>query len=192
MRGKLITKRLVDVLKAAESEYFVWDRDLKGFGVRVQRTGERSYVVKYRAGNGRGAPTRRVTLGPVGTLTPDEARRLARTTLGSVAHGLDPATLRAAERRASTLREIAELFLSEHAEPKRKPLTASSYRDVLERLVLPDLGTRRAEKVTTADLARLHVRMKDRPYQANRMLAVVGSLYTFAGKRKLLRGGSAS
>jgi integrase len=186
MRGKLITKRLVDVLKAADGEYFVWDRDLKGFGVRVQRTGERSYVVKYRAGSGRGAPTRRVTLGPVGTLTPDEARRLAKTTLGSVAHGLDPATLKAAERRASTLRDIAALFLSEHAEAKRKPLTASSYRDVLERLVLPDLGTRRAEKVTTADLARLHVRMKDRPYQANRMLAVVGSLYTFAGKRKLL------
>jgi hypothetical protein len=63
---------------------------------------------------------------PVGPLTPDEARRLAKATLGSVAHGLDPAAVKAAERRASTLREIADLFLSEHAEAKRKPLTASS------------------------------------------------------------------
>ena len=31
--------------------------------------------------------------------------------------------------------------------------------------------------------------MKKRPYQANRMLAVVGSLYAFAGKRKLVPGG---
>ena len=124
MRGKAITKRLVDALRPGRGEYFVWDRDLKGFALRVQLSGEKSYVVKYRSGSGRGAPTRRVTLGPVGTLTPDEARRLAKTTLGSVAHGLDPAALKAPERRAWTLREIAELFLSEHAEAKRKPLTA--------------------------------------------------------------------
>ena len=67
MRGKAITKRRVDALKAADREYFVWDRDLKGFGLRVQPTGEKSYVVKYRAGSGRNAPTRRVTLGPVGS-----------------------------------------------------------------------------------------------------------------------------
>jgi integrase len=190
MRGKAITKRLVDALQpAAAGEYFAWDRDLKGFGLRVQPSGEKSYVVKYRASTGRGAPTRRVTLGAVGTLTPDEARRLAKTTLGSVAHGLDPAAVKAAERRASTLGELADLFITEHAEAKRKPATAARYRDILDRLVLPDIGTRRAEKVTTADLARLHVRMKDRPYQANRMLAVVGSLYTFAAKRKLVPAG---
>jgi site-specific recombinase XerD len=189
LQGKLITKRLVDAIKPGEVEYFVWDRDLKGFGLRVQRSGEKSYVVKYRAGSGRGAPTRRVTLGAIGTLTPDEARKLAKATLGAVAHGFDPAALKAAERRASTLPEIAEVFLAEHVEAKRKPLTASSYRDVLERIVLPELGSRRGEKVTTADLARLHVRMKDRPYQANRMLAAVGSLYSFAIKRKLLPAG---
>ena len=55
--------------------------------------------------------------------------------------------------------------------------------------MLPEIGTRQGEKVTTADLARLHVRMKKRPYQANRMLAVVGSLYAFAGKRKLVPAG---
>jgi integrase len=57
---------------------------------------------------------------------------------------------------------------------------------MLERLVLPEMGNRKAEKITTAELARLHSRMKDHPYQANRMLAVVGSLYSFAGKRHIL------
>jgi integrase len=145
--------------------------------------------VKYRAGSGRNAPTRRVTLGPVGKLTPDEARRLGKATLGSVAHGLDPAASKAADRRAATLKELADLFLSEHIEAKRKPATASHYRDILQRIVLPELGTRQGGKVTTADLARLHVRMKKRRYQANRMLAVVGSLYAFAGKRRLVAAG---
>lgn len=189
MRGKAITKRSVDALRPADREYFVWDRDLKGFGLRVQPTGEKSYIVKYRAGAGRNAPTRRVTLGRVGTLPPDEARKLSKVTLGSVAHGLDPAALKSAERRAATLKELADLFLSEHVEAKRKPATAVHYRDILERIVLPQLGTRQAEKVATPDLARLHVGMKRRPYLANRMLAVVGSLYAFAGKRKLVSAG---
>jgi integrase len=189
MHGKPITKRRVNALIPTNREYFVWDRDLKGFGLRVRPTGEKSYVVKYRPGGGRKAPTRRVTLGRVGTITPDEARKLAKMTLGSVAHGLDPAAVKAAERDAPTLKELANVFLSQHVEVKRKPATASHYRDILQRIVLPELGTRQGEKITTADLARLHVRMKKRPYQANRMLAVVGSLYAFAGKRKLVPGG---
>ena len=79
--------------------------------------------------------------------------------------------------------------MTEHVEAKRKPATASHYRDILRRIVLPELGTRQGEKVTTADIARLHLRMKKRPYQANRMLAVMGSLYAFAGKRRLVPSG---
>src|SRR6516164_10954635 len=186
MHSKQITKRMVDRLKPSDAEYFAWDRSLAGFGVRVQLTGAKSYIVKYRAGSGRGAPTRRVTLGRVGTLTADEARALARKTLGAVAHGSDPAALKAAERRASTLRELAEIFLSEHVEAKRKSSTAAHYRSLLEKVVLPELGSRKAEQVTPSDLAKLHAKMRGRPYQANRMLEVVGSLYSFAGERKIL------
>jgi integrase len=130
-----------------------------------------------------------VTLGKVGILTPDEARTLARKTLGAVAHGSDPASMKAADRKAATLRELAEIFLAEHAEAKRKPKTASHYRALLENIVLPELGSRKAGQVTTGDLAKLHTKMRDRPFQANRVLAVVGSLYAFAGKRKLLPAG---
>ena len=38
MHGKPITKRHVDALLPTNREYFVWDRDLKGFGLRVQPT----------------------------------------------------------------------------------------------------------------------------------------------------------
>src|SRR5262249_36778186 len=100
--------------------------------------------------------------------------------------GSDPAALRAAERRASSLREVAEIFLAEHVEAKRKRTTAAHYRSLLEKVVLPELGNRKAEQVTPSDLAKLHAKMRNRPYQANRMLAVVGALYVFAGKRKIL------
>ncbi len=188
--GKLqIGKRLVDGLKARDTEYFVWDGALAGFGIRVQSTGAMSYVVKYRAGSGRSAPTRRITLGRVGILTPEEARTLARKTLGSVAHGADPAALRAAEKRAATLSDVAEQFLTEHAEAKRAASTAASYRDLLERLALPDLGKRKADKITSADIQRLHSRLGHIPYAANRLLRVLSSVYSFAGKTHLVPPG---
>ena len=186
MASGQITKRLVDGLKSRNAEYFVWDGSLAGFGVRVQSTGARSYVVKYRAGSGRGAPTRRLTLGKVGTLTPDEARTLAKKMLGSVAHGADPAAQRAAEKRASTLAEVAEQFLTEHVEAKRSASSAKSYRDLLERLAIPDLGNRKAEKITTAEIQRLHSKHGGSPYQANRLLRVLSSLFTFAGKAHIV------
>jgi hypothetical protein len=139
----LITKRVVDSLSVKRREYFIWDERLIGFGVRIQASGVMSYVVKYRAGSGRGAPTRRVTIGRIGKIPPDQARDLARKTLGAVAHGADPAAMKASERGAPTLKELAELFLTEHAEAKRKASTAEFYRDLLERLVLPMLGGRR-------------------------------------------------
>ena len=133
----------MDSLKPIGQDHFVWDDSLIGFGVRVKSSGAMSYVVKYRAGSGRGAPTRRVTLGKVGKLTPDEARTLAKKTLGAVAHGHDPAARKAAERRASTLREVAEIYLAEHVDAKRKQKTATHYRSLLERIVLPELGAAR-------------------------------------------------
>jgi integrase len=190
MAGTRITKRVVDGLKPGATEYFHWDPELVGFGVRVQPSGARSYVVKYRVGSGRTAPTRRMTIGQVGKLTPDEARILAKKALGAVAHGGDPAAERTAERRATTLRELSEVFLAEHVEAKRKASTAALYRDILRRLVLPELGNRKAAAIATAEFARLHLSMRDHPYQANRMLAVVGSLYAFAEKRKLVPPGT--
>src|SRR5271157_3289321 len=86
MKAK-ITKRLVDTLRAGPGDRTIFDTDIPGFALRVRKTGGMSYTVEYKAGRGRGAPTRRVTIGPVGKMTPDEARAAARRVLGSVAHG---------------------------------------------------------------------------------------------------------
>ena len=184
-----ITKRVVDGLKSTGTEYFAWDPELKGFGVRVRPSGAKSYVVKYSAGSGRGAPTRRMTVAHAGKITPDQARDLAKKVLGSVAHGADPAAAKADERQAETLNELAAVFLAQHVDAKRKASTAEQYRDALERLVLPELGMRKAGKVTVAEIAKLHAKLGEHPYQANRMLAVVGSLYSFAAKRHLVPHG---
>ncbi len=69
--------------RASSRPFEIGDRDLRGFILRIQPSGARSYVVQI----GRG---RRITLGPVGHLTPTEARERAEKVLGNLAHGLPP------------------------------------------------------------------------------------------------------
>jgi integrase len=57
---------------------------------------------------------------------------------------------------------------------------------LLTTYAIPALANRKAEAVTRAEVARLHDQLKDKPYQANRLLAVIGSLYTFAERRGLV------
>jgi integrase len=189
MTGIRLTKRVIDGLEITGPDYVAWDADLPGFGVRVRASGVKSYIVFYRAGSGRNAPKRKLTIGPVGKLTPDEARTLAKKALGQVANGSDPAAIKTEERKALIVSELADLFLSDHVEAKRKPGTAKHYRDIIERIVLPDLGTMKVDKVSFSDIARIHLKWKRTPYQANRVLAVIASMYSFAAKRKFISNG---
>ena len=182
MTGQRITKRVVDSLKIKPSEYAVWDVKMPGFGVRVRPTGAISYVVVYRAGSGRGAPYRRYTIGAIGKVTPEKARLRAKGILGAVAHGKDPAGDKTTERSTPSVAELADRFMAEHIEPKRKPGTTTFYRDILNRIVKPELGTAKADKVTRAAIAKVHGKLRPTPFQANRMLAVVGSMYAFAAR----------
>lgn len=188
MKAK-ITKRLVDTLRAGPGDRTIFDTEIPGFALRVRKTGGMSYAVEYKAGHGRGAPTRRVTIGPVGKMTPDEARAAARKVLGSVAHGKDPAAEKASERRALSLGEVVEAFLRGHVEAKRKASTAAWMRDTLERIVKPAFGSMKPDRVMRRDAARLHSSMSDRPVQANRTLAILGSLYSWAGKNGYVEEG---
>jgi integrase len=189
MPAQRITKRTVDALKSSGSEFTLWDNAVTGFGVRVRPTGAKSYVVVYRAGAGRGAPVRRYTIAAVGKITPERARTRAKIVLGAVAHGHDPANQKTDERGTPTLAEMADRFMADHVRPKRKAATAEFYRDILDRIVKPALGSTKADKLTRMQVGRLHSSLSDTPFQANRMLAVVGSMYAFAGSAGIVSEG---
>jgi integrase len=182
-----ITKRVVDALRIEAHEYAVWDAKMPGFGVRVRPTGAKSYVVVYRAGTGRGAPVRRYTIAAVGKITPEKARGRARAILGAVAHGQDPAQEKARERQNPTVSELADRFLCEHVETKRKPGTAATYRYVIESTLKPRIGSTKVDKLSRNAVAKMHSALRETPSWANRALAVVSSMYTFAARVGLVQ-----
>jgi integrase len=60
---------------------------------------------------------------------------------------------------------------------------------VLRKYVVTRFRNRTAEKVSQAEIAELHRALRDRPYQANRVLAIVASMYGFATRRGLVPKG---
>src|SRR5207302_6219408 len=192
MRGK-ITKRSVDALKAAAdgAEAVLWDSEQKGFGCRVQRGGAKSYVLHYRIGTGRGAPLRKLTIGRHGSpWTPETARAEAKKLLGMIENGADPAADKMARKEAATIAELAERFLTEHVEAKRKGSTAAGYRRLLDKIILPALGKRKVADVGRADVTKLHHVNRAAPYQANRALAVLSKMFNLAERWGLRPDGS--
>jgi integrase len=166
----------LDNVKKLKPGGVIWDIDVTGFTVRCQRRAK-VYGLKYRYGG----KQRWYSIGRHGApWTPEMARKEARRLLGLVASGVDPAAAKVKERTSPTLREISVRFMSEHVEAKRKPATAVSYRNILDRVILPELGSVRVRDVSLADLSRLHHKWRRAPYLANRAIAVLSKMLTLA------------
>lgn len=119
-----LTKRIVDAAEAQAAEYFVWDNEIPGFGLRVLPSGRKGYVVQYRAGR----RSRRISLGPSTVLTCEQARTRAITIVAAARNGQDPAAERDAGRKAITIKELAERFDKEHIAIRVKASTGKEYR----------------------------------------------------------------
>ena len=124
-RHKLtLTKRAVEAMRPADRPWIAWDDKLTGFGVQVQPTGNKSFLVNYRTdGGGRKAPNRRVVIGRFDRMSVDDARKMAYQMLGKAAGGNDPAVERATARGMPLLQEAFEDYMA--VNPKR---AASSIR----------------------------------------------------------------
>lgn len=178
MATQKITKRSVDLLRAPrEGEEWLWDTELKGFGVKALPTGRKVYAVKYRTP---GKPnTKKLTLGVHGALTPEAARSLARQRLGEVAAGADPASQLAALRDAPTIARLWPAYL-DMLRAKRKASTAREYERLAARHILPTLGGQLVRELTRAQVSTLHMRLRGTPYLANRVLALLSSFMSWA------------
>lgn len=103
-----LTKKVVEAATPKDTSFFVWCSDLPGFGVRVFPTGKRVYYADYRNAAG---TRKRMSLGPHGKITTEEARKLALSVLGGAVKGEDPAEERATRRKSMTVADLCDDYL---------------------------------------------------------------------------------
>ncbi|HTY66166.1 MAG TPA: Arm DNA-binding domain-containing protein, partial [Alphaproteobacteria bacterium] len=192
-----LTRRTIEAAHPdAEREAWVWDDEMRGFGLRVMPRsrkspdGVKSFVVQYRIGR----RTRRLAFGRYPVMNAKVARMRARALLATVDDGKDPSQERKAEAKAETVTELVRRFMSEHVEAHLKLGTRREYRRLLGAAKDTDengdrqrpgiaekaLGAFRVRDVARADITRLiHARSKT-PTDANRLHAALRAMFNFA------------
>ena len=114
-------------------------------------------------------------------MAPEKAREKALNLLAEVQDGGDPSARRKAAREAETVADLAERYLDEHAEKKKRPRSVVSDRTLLRLHVLPRLSSVKLADLSRADVAKLHHDMRATPGAANRTLALLSKMMNLAG-----------
>lgn len=105
-----LTKSVLDRAEVKDKRYWLWCDELPGFGALVFPSGTKTFYADYYNRDGE---RKRMSLGPFGKLTVEEARKEARKILGSVLGGSDPALERKTRRTSITVSELCDNYLAD-------------------------------------------------------------------------------
>lgn len=173
MASGTISKRSVDAAEKASKDWFLWDDDLAGFGLKVTPAGGKVYVFQYRLarpGEAEKTPARRYTIGKHGKLTPEQARKRAKELAALVSQGVDPRQLEldaivasdeadkaAAERTRLdgelAFENIADVWLDHYENEKdRRPSSVRQAKLIVKGHLKPKLTGKPLPHITRSDL----------------------------------------
>ena len=186
----MLTNAQAREAKPRAIRYEITCEALPGFILRVLPTGKKVFFARYRGADGKDRRRR------LGLMRPgfgvDEARREAMIVLARreapASAGTPPPSGAPLEdaptsrSKSPTLREFALRFEQEHIDMRLKPETAWHYKSSLRKYILPKLGDRCLDDITTADVDKLHTSMKSKPCAANYMRCVLSALFNKAAK----------
>lgn len=137
------------MLPEGKHDYTFFDQDLKGFGVRMRKSGSRTFVIVYKFGG----KVRRIPLGSVSAISVSDARKGAERLYARVKLGEDPAHDRAAARikAGDTFKALIDKYLAY----QRTNLRPRSYPDVERHLLkhAKPLHSSEVSKITRRDVA---------------------------------------
>lgn len=182
-----LSKPLIAALSPTDQDVVVWDSSLPGFGLRAKASGAKTFVIQYRNRSGR---SRRLSLGNLGKVTIDQARKEAVRLMGQIATGHDPAEERRMRLRSETVAQLADVYMRDHCAGRCKPRTIESHTWLLKKFIKPRLGKRKLLDLRPADVAKLHADLQSTPYNANRAVGLLRAMLNCAERWEMIPRGS--
>ena len=168
-----LTDAAIARLRPGEREYTVWDRSVPGLGVRVRPTGGKTYVLLEEV-EGR---TKRISLGPVSTMTVAEARRSCHERRANPA----PAAHARPARAVPLFRDFVEGEWKEVHFHRYKPTTRRGMLSTLEGRLLPAFGSKPLDRIAPAEVRKwFDARSRAAPGGANKGVGLLRQIMNFA------------
>jgi integrase len=146
-----ITSKIAEKYKPRQNEYYIRDKKLTGFWIRVSTNGRKVYGCYgklFGVGN-----QRRVTLGSIELITASKARKQATKHLQDIKAGIDPKKVAKVEASASP--HTIEILLEEYLDFRGDDLRASTKSDMKYRMKQNGSALLRKDvrELTTEDLS---------------------------------------
>jgi|JI10StandDraft_1071094.scaffolds.fasta_scaffold13845_1 integrase len=127
-----------------------WDPDIKGFGLKVAKSGVMTYVYSYRDA---AQQKRRISIGRCSHYKAEEARRIARDYRLAVDAGCDPLQAKQEAREAQSLGEMLDDYMASARFKERARSTQGNDSTCINAHLKPTIG-----KVLLKELRPEHVR----------------------------------
>lgn len=166
--------------------YVVYDTEVQKLLLAVTAGSKVFYVVKRAGGK-----MAWIKLGGFPETTVERARKEAEAVLGEFTAGVNRAAVKRALRKEPTFEDVFDDFLISKRKRSGKPLadkTKRDYQDLL-RLHLGALRNDKLSEITRAAIKALHLKVSRKsPAQADKAIAVIGAVFTFAIDRELFSG----
>ena len=170
--------------RPAGSDYIVWDQDLIGFGLRVRKSGYKSWIVQHRR---RGKEVK-VTLGRVEEVGASDARARASAILAEAAiDGLMKPIRRS--KAAPTFADYVPIFWADYAR-HWKASTQRGNRHSINADLVPVFGALPLDQIRRADVLRWRDDMAGRPGSFNRTIPILSIMLAYAEQLGLRPKGS--
>lgn len=180
MKRRIVEQTIKGLKPPAKGNRIAWDSEIPGFGARITAAGIISFILDYRI-FGR---QRRYTIGRYPELTATAARIDAGELRAKIRAGHDPMEERLQSRSEPTLENLATAYLESARLRSKRPNTVRDYTRMIDKIVRPELGSLRLKAIGRRDVEALHGTLKDTPYQANRVLALLSSMFNLAIEEK--------
>ena len=191
-----MAKRFTDAqlkgLKPPNKRKILYEDRGKGFGIRVEPSGRKSFFLEYRFGDGKERRNRVLTIGQFPRVTLTKARSIASHSLDQIEQGIDPATKKQtnkiAHRNALTVNDLVEEYLEKWAKVKKKERSWKEDERLLRKDIVPVMGRKKAKEIRRRDIVLLLDEIVERGAKitANRVLAVTRKMFNFAVGRDII------
>lgn len=175
-----ITQSVVDDAEKADKRVVISDTQIPGFRLVITKTGKKSFYFRYRVGGGRGGTIREPKIGDSPALKAEAARRIAGDWHAIVRQGGDPSLTRQEARKAPTMNDLFDRYLTDHAEPKKKASSVWEDKRAIELYLKKEFGKHKVAELTRAEVDKFHKGLAKTPYRANRCVALLSKAMSLA------------
>ena len=114
---------------------------------------------------------------------------MPRAVIDRIKRGEDPRSAAPALPAEPTVADLAERYMRVHVATHCNAKTAEGYRYVMEKHILPALGTMRVRDVGGAEVVALHHELRSMPLTANRTVKIVSKMFKLAQGWKMVPAG---